>query len=123
MSNDTSMHVKICIEKTAAARDELKRKRHTAVGDLTIKAAEQAIEAAASLRDIHFHTEPRRAHRERLRWAKQEFPGISKDLDELWGAYGALGYEGLDGERAKKAVEAMERVIARIARDSKLSFG
>lgn len=109
-------------EKAAAAKDELKQKRYSAVGDLAIKAVEQAIEAVASLKDIHFHNEPRRAHSERLRWAKQEFTGISADLDELWGAYGALGYEGVNGQRARKAIEAMERVIRRIARDSKLDL-
>lgn len=36
---------------------------------------------------------------------------MSKDVDELWGAYGALGYEGIDGERAEKAVGAMECVF------------
>jgi hypothetical protein len=90
--------------------------------ELAIKAVEQAIEAAASLEGLHFHTEPRRAHSERTKWAKQQFPGISKDIDELWGAYGALGYEGVDGERAKKAVGAMERVIEAIARSTNLNL-
>lgn len=120
--DDTSLHVKLCKEKAAAARDELKKERDAVVGDLAIKAVEQAIEAAASLQDIHFHVEPRRAHSERIRWAKGRFVGISKDLDELWGAYGALGYEGVDGERARKALEAMERVIERIAENSKLDL-
>ncbi len=122
MAQDTSLHVRMCKEKAAAAEDELKQKRYTAVGDLAIKAVEQAIDAAASLRGIHFHTEPRRAHSERLRWAKQEFVGISRDLDELWGAYGALGYEGVDGERARRAVEAMKRVVTAIAKHTKLGL-
>jgi hypothetical protein len=123
MPSDTELHARICREKAAAARDELKRKRPSAVGDLAIKAVEQAIEAAASLEGLHFHTEPRRAHSERTGWAKRKFPGVSGDLDELWGAYGALGYEGVDGERARKAVEAMGRVIGAIARSTKLGLG
>ncbi|MDG6940059.1 MAG: hypothetical protein JRN39_06635, partial [Nitrososphaerota archaeon] len=83
MASDTSLHVRLCNEKAAAARDELKQKRHAVVGDLAIKAVEQAMEAAASTEGLHFHTEPRKAHSQRLRWAKQRFGGISKDLDEL----------------------------------------
>jgi len=122
MPDDSAAHAKICREKAAAARDELKKKRYSAVGDLAVKAVEQAIEAAASLEGLHFHTEPRRAHSERTKWAKQEFPGVSERLDELWGAYGALGYEGVDGERAKKAVEAMKKVLRAIAEKSKLDL-
>lgn len=122
MPDDSEIHARICKEKAAAALDELKLKRDSVVGDLAIKAVEQAIEAAASLEGLHFHAEPRRAHSERLRWAKAKFPGISGDLDELWGAYGALGYEGVDGERAEKAVKAMQRVIGAIAKTTKLSL-
>jgi hypothetical protein len=122
MSDDSELHVRLCKEKAAAAKDELERKRSSAVGDLAVKAVEQAIEAAASLEGLHFHTEPRRAHSERTKWAKRKIPGISGDLDELWGAYGALGYEGVDGERAQKVVGAMERVIKAIAKITKLDL-
>jgi hypothetical protein len=122
MSDDSALHVRICKEKAAAAKDELERKRDSAVGDLAVKAVEQAIEAAASLEGLHFHTEPRRAHSERTKWAKRKIPEISGDLDELWGAYGALGYEGVDGERALKAVQAMEKVIKAIAKSTKLDL-
>src|SRR5438445_5756375 len=118
MPDDSEVHARLCKEKAAAARDELKSKRDSAVGDLAIKAVEQAMEAAASLDGLHFHTEPRRARSERARWAKRRFPGVSRDLDELWGAYGALGYEGVDGDRAAKAVGAMERVIGAIAKST-----
>ncbi len=122
MSEDTALHVKLCREKADAAREELGKDREAVVGDLSVKAVEQAIEAAASLEGLHFHAEPRRAHSARMRWAKSRYDGIANDLDELWGAYGALGYEGLDGDRARKAVAAMERVIRRIARESNLSL-
>lgn len=123
MPEDSELHAKLSREKAAAAGEELKQGRHSAVGDLAIKAVEQAIEAAASLEGLHFHTEPRRAHSERTKWAKRKFPELSKDLDELWGAYGALGYQGLDGDRARRALEAMRRVIDSIARSTKLRLG
>ena len=120
--NDTETHVKLSTEKMQAAADEYGKKRYTVVGDLTIKAVEQAIEAAASLEGKHFHIHPRSAHAERTKWVKEKFPRVSKDLDELWGAYGALGYEGVDGQRAKKALESMERVVGEITRNTNLRF-
>jgi predicted RNA-binding protein associated with RNAse of E/G family len=57
-----------------------------------------------------------------MRWIKERFPSLSKDVDELWGAYGALGYEGIDGERAEKAVAAMERVLDEIEREAHVRF-
>lgn len=109
--NDVEVHVKAAREKKLAALDEFDKKRYIVVGDLAIKTVEQAIEALAALEGVHFHLHLRSAHRERLRWVKEKFPFLSKDVDELWGAYGALGYEGIDGERAKKVVECMERVL------------
>ena len=120
--NDTEIHIRLSTEKMQAAADEYIKKRYAVVGDLSIKAVEQAIEAAASLEGKHFHIHPRSAHLERTRWAKEKFPKVSKDLDELWGAYGALGYEGVDGQRAKKALESMERVVGEITRNTNLRF-
>src|SRR5436853_192218 len=90
MSGDSELHVRICKEKAAAAKDELERGRDSVVGDLAVKAVEQAVEAAASLEDLHFHTEPRRAHAERTKWAKRKIPGISSDLDAVFAATGPM---------------------------------
>jgi hypothetical protein len=92
------------------------------VGDLAIKTIDQAIEALAALEGKHFHLHPRSAHSTRLKWIKEKFPSLTKDLDELWGAYGTLGYEGIDGERAKKVVEAMERVLDAFGREAHIRF-
>ena len=92
------------------------------VGDLAIKTIDQAIEALAALEGKHFHLHPRSAHSNRLKWIKEKFPSLTKDLDELWGAYGTLGYEGIDGERAKKVVEAMERVLDAFGREAHIRF-
>jgi hypothetical protein len=105
-----------------AALDEYKKKRYMVVGDLAIKTVEQAIEALAASEGKHFHLLPRSAHSNRMHWIKERSPSLSKDVDELWGAYGALGYEGVDGERAKKAVDAMERVLDEIGREAHVSF-
>jgi hypothetical protein len=63
---------------------------------LAIKTVEQAIEASATLDGKHFHSQPRSAHGNRMQWIKEKYSSVSKDVDELWGAYGALGYEGVD---------------------------
>jgi hypothetical protein len=92
------------------------------VGDLAIKTVEQAIEASAALEGKHFHLHPRSAHGNRLRWIKEKIPSLSKDVDELWGAYGTLGYEGINGERAEKVIDAMERVLDAIGKEANIRF-
>ncbi len=122
MSDDLKFHLKAAKEKRLAALDEFEKKRNSVVGDLAIKAVEQAIEVLAASEGKHFHTTPRSAHRNRILWIKEKLPSVSKDLDELWGAYGALGYEGINGERAEKAISAMERVFDEIERAAKVTL-
>jgi hypothetical protein len=118
--SDVEIHVRAVREKRSAALEEFEKKRYMVVGDLAIKTAEQAIEALAALEGRHFHLHPRSAHSNRQRWIKEKLSPLSKDVDELWGAYGALGYEGIDGERAKKVIEAMERVLDEIERAARI---
>jgi len=120
--NDVEIHIKAAREKRLAALEEFDKKRYMVVGDLAIKTVEQAIEALAALEGKHFHLNPRSAHSSRLRWIKEKFPSLSKDVDELWGAYGALGYEGIDGERAGKVINAMERVLDALGREAHVRF-
>jgi len=120
--SDVEIHVKAAREKRLAALDEFEKRRYMVVGDLAIKTVEQAIEALTALEGRHFHLHPRSAHSNRMRWIKEKFPSLSKDVDELWGAYGALGYEGIDGDRAKKAIGAMERVLSEIEREARVRF-
>jgi hypothetical protein len=120
--SDAELHIKAAREKRLAALEEFDKRRYMVVGDLAIKAVEQAIEALAALEGLHFHMHPRSAHSRRLRWVKEKFPSLSKDVDELWGAYGALGYEGIDGERAKIVVECMERVLGEFEDKAHIRF-
>jgi len=120
--SDVEIHVKAAREKRLAALEEFDKKRYIVVGDLAIKTVEQAIEASAALEGRHFHLHPRSAHSNRLRWIKEKSPSLSKDVDELWGAYGTLGYEGINGERAKRAIDAMERVLNEIERKTQIRF-
>jgi len=115
-------HLRLSKEKREAALDEFSKARYTVVGDMVLKAVEQAIEAVASKEGKHFHTNPRTAHALRVKWAKENFPEIAADLDAVWSAYGDLGYDGLDGKRAKEAVGAMERIIDAIEKRSKIRF-
>jgi hypothetical protein len=120
--SDIEIHVRAVREKRLAALEEFDKKRYMVVGDLAIKTVEQAIEALAALEGIHFHLHPRSTHSNRLRWVKEKIPSVSKDMDELWGAYGALGYEGIDGERAEKVIDAMERVLDALGRETRVRF-
>ncbi|MEM2959292.1 MAG: hypothetical protein QW261_13420 [Candidatus Jordarchaeaceae archaeon] len=119
---DLLHHSRLAKEKREAALEEHDRGRYTVVGDLVIKAVEQAIEAAASKEGIHFHLNPKTAHARRIRWTKQKFPEIAADLDIVWGAYGDLGYDGLNGKRAQEAVKAMERIINEIENKAGIKF-
>lgn len=78
-------HSRIAKEKKEAALDEYEKDRYTVVGDLAVKAVEQAIEAAASEEGTRFHLGPKTAHAKRTIWAKQRFPEIAVDLDVVWG--------------------------------------
>lgn len=120
---DANHHSRIAREKRDAVLDEFLKRRFTVVGDLVLKAVEQAIEAvAAALAGEHFHVNPRTAHAQRVRWVKQNFPEVGADIDVVWGVYGDLGYNGLDGNRAKDAVEAMERILNAIEKRTGIRF-
>ena len=112
--SDFDRHSKLAKEKRLAVIDEYKKGRYSVVGDLALKAVEQAIEALASKEGKHFHVAPRIARAERTKWAKEKFPFLSGELDMLWSAFGDLGYDGLDGKRAKDAISAMERIMDEI---------
>ena len=120
---DANHHSRIAREKREAALDELMKRRFTVVGDLVLKAVEQAIEAAAAaLAGEHFHVNPRTAHAQRVKWVKQNFPKVGANIDIVWGAYGDLGYDGLDGNRARDAIEAMERILDAIEKRTGIRF-
>ncbi len=119
---DLEKHRKLAMEKRSAAIEEFKKERYTVVGDLCIKCVEQAIEALASLENLHFHVEPRSAHANRIKWIKKKFPQLSEYIDMLWGAYGTLGYEGINGDRAKKVLEAMEVILNGFERETGIRF-
>lgn len=108
---DEKHHSLLAKEKRAGAVHEFSGRRYTNVGDLALKAVEQAIEACASRENLHFHTQPRSAHAKRGEWLKRNFPELAKPFNTLWGLYGDLGYNGLNGERAEKAIEEMERIL------------
>jgi len=115
-------HSRLAREKKDAALDEFKKGRYTVVGDLTLKAVEQAIEAVAAREGKHFHLTPRSAHAQRVKWIKESFPEIAADVDMVWSAYGDLGYDGLNGNRAKDAIESMERIFYGIEKRFEIKF-
>jgi len=119
---DSTRHLKMAKEKREAALDEYEKGRYTVVGDLVIKAVEQAIEVAAAKEGLHFHLNPRAAHARRIRWAKEKFPKVVADLELVWGTYGDLGYDGLNGNRAQEAIEAMERIMDEIGNKAEIRF-
>jgi hypothetical protein len=120
---DETHHAELAKEKRAGAVDEFKKGRYTNVGDLALKAVEQAVEACASREKLHFHTRSRTAHAERARWLKSNFPELARAYNTLWGIYADLGYNGLNGERAEKAIEVMEEILDALERKTGIGFG
>lgn len=120
--SDTTRHTNIAEENLKGASDELKNKRFTNVGLLSLRALEQMIEACASKEGLHFHEHPRTAHKNRRNWLKTHHPDLLDIWDQLWGIYGALGYGGLNGERAKQALVILKECLTELSRREKIAI-
>jgi hypothetical protein len=119
--DDTTRHVNITEENLKGALDELKNKRFTNVGLLSLRAIEQMIEACASKEGLHFHEHPRTAHKNRRNWLKNRHSDLLEAWDQLWGIYGALGYGGLNGGRAKQALAILTGCLTELSRREKIA--
>jgi len=120
--DDISSHAKIVVEHFLGAQEELKNRRFSNVGFLSLRALEQMIEACASKEGLHFHEHPRTAHKNRRNWLKIHHPDLLELWDHLWGIYGALGYGGLDGERAQQALLILKECLAELSRREKIAI-
>jgi len=120
--DDTTRHINITEENLKGALCELKNKRLTNVGLLSLRALEQMIEACASKEGLHFHEHPRTAHKNRRSWLRNHHPDLLEAWDQLWGIYGALGYGGLNGERAKQAVDILKKCLTELSRREKIAI-
>ena len=120
--SDTTRHTNITEENLKGALDELKNKRFTNVGLLSLRALEQMIEACASKEGLHFHEHPRTAHKNRRNWLTTHHPDLLNIWDQLWGIYGALGYGGLNGKRAKQAVTILKECLTELSRREKIAI-
>jgi len=113
---DTPQHANIALENLRGALEELKNRRFSNVGLLSLRALEQMIEACAFKDGLHFHEYPRTAHKNRRDWLKAHHPDLLDAWDRLWGIYGALGYGGLDGERAEQALSILKECLTELSR-------
>ncbi|MDW8360028.1 MAG: hypothetical protein RMK31_05535, partial [Candidatus Caldarchaeum sp.] len=75
---DEKHHSRLAKEKRDGALAEFREGRYTVVGDLAVKAVEQAIEALASREGLYFHLRPRTAHAERTGRAKESFTPVTQ---------------------------------------------
>jgi hypothetical protein len=115
MGNE-SYHAKIAGEHLQGAAEELKKKRSSNVAFLSMRALEQMIEACASKEGLHFHENPRTAHKSRRDWLKTRQPDLAIYWDQLWGIYGALGYGGKDGNKASEAEATARKCMMELSR-------
>jgi len=118
---DTTHHAKIAEENMRGATEELRNRRFTNVGLLSLKALEQMIEACAAKEGLHFHEASRTAHRNRRRWLETHHPDLLETWDELWGIYAALGYGGMDGNRAEEATTVLRSALKELSSREKIA--
>ena len=118
---DMVRHANIALENFKGALGELKSRRFSNVGLLSLRALEQMIEACAAKEGLHFHEHPRTAHKNRRNWLMMHHPDLLDQWDQLWGIYGALGYGGLNGERAEQAVRILKKCLAELSRREKIA--
>jgi len=118
---DTSSHASLVLENLNGARGELRNKRYSNVGLLSLRALEQMIEACAAKAGLHFHEHPRTAHRNRRNWLMTHHPDLVNMWDELWSIYGALGYGGVNGERAQQALNVLSKCLTELSRREKIA--
>ena len=119
---DTTRHARITEENLKGAQEELKNRRFSNVGLLSLRALEQMIEACAFKEGLHFHEHPRTAHKNRRNWLRTHHPDLLEIWDQLWGIYGALGYGGLNGERAEQAVAILRKCLVELSRREKIAI-
>jgi hypothetical protein len=111
-----SFHAKIAAENLQGAAEELAKKRFSNVAFLSMRALEQMIEACASKEGLHFHENPRTAHKNRRDWLKARHPDLAGYWDQLWGIYGALGNGGMNGDRASQAEATARKCLSELSR-------
>ena len=56
---DEKYHAKLAREKRKRALNELVNRRYTTVGVLALRAVEEAVDACASRKKLHFHANPK----------------------------------------------------------------
>ena len=115
MGNE-SYHAKIAGEHLQGAAEELRKKRASNVAFLSMRALEQMIEACASREGLHFHENPRTAHKSRRDWLKTRQPDLAVYWDRLWGIYGALGYGGKNGDKAGEAEASARKCLSELSK-------
>jgi len=120
--SDATHHVSITEENLKGALAELKNRRFSNVGLLSLRALEQMIEACAVKEGLHFHEHPKTAHKNRRNWLKLHHPDLLDIWDQLWGIYGALGYGGLNGERAEQAIDILRKCLTELSRREKIAI-
>jgi len=140
---DQRYHAKLAREKRKRALNELANRRYTTVGVLALRAVEEAVDACASRKKLHFHANPKTAHVKRSKWLKKEFPELAKPFNTLWSAYKyfrspkhLLGYERAPiylawwwkfpilehGRRAANAADAMEKILGVLQKKTGIKF-
>lgn len=115
-------HGQLAKENIEGVHSEYSRRRYSNVGLLAVKALEQMVEACVAKENLHFHENPRTAHRNRREWLESRHPDLVHDWDSLWSIYGTLGYGGVNGDRAREALQILEHVSNELMRREEIEL-
>lgn len=101
-------HVNLLKEKQNQTYSAFIKKNFSVVGDLAVKAIEQAIEADAARQKI-----PRDLgdHKPRFDYLKKISFSLYQKFRSLFWIYGDLGYDGKNGINARKAIRIMNEIL------------
>jgi hypothetical protein len=140
---DEKYHAKLAREKRTRSLNELVNRRYATVAILALRSVEEAVDACASRKKLHFHADPKTAHAKRGKWLKKEYPELAKPFNTLRGTYEyfrshrhLLGYERVPiflawwwrfptpeyGRRAANAAEAMEKILDVLQKETGIKF-
>lgn len=101
-------HRDLLNEKMNQAYDAFEKQNFSVVGDLALKAIEQAIEADAARQVI---PQDLGDHRPRFNYLRKISSIITEKFRKLFWIYGDLGYDGKDGINARKAINLMNEIL------------
>lgn len=105
---DFERHINLLKEKQDQTYNAFIKENFSVVGDLAVKAIEQAIEADAARQKIPMDLGD---HNPRFNYLRKISFSLYQKFRSLFWIYGDLGYDGKNGVNARKAIGIMNEIL------------